>query len=106
MKISGVDKNFNQAKVDDARSRQKVAVAKQSADGSKTSGSSQASAETVSVSGVGREIAKVKTAARQAPDIRREKVNAIKERISRGEYHVSGDKIAGKMIEDIVKNAR
>ncbi len=40
------------------------------------------------------------SAATQAPDVRREKVDAIKERVAAGEYTVDSRKIATKLLAD------
>ena len=40
------------------------------------------------------------SAATQAPDVRQEKVDAIKERIAAGEYSVDSKKIAEKLLAD------
>ena len=104
MKVFGTGNDFNQAKVDEARNKERAAPVK-SDNAGKSSKSAQAS-ETVAVSGLAREIGKIKNTAREAPEIRREKVEAIKAKIDKGEYHVSGTKIAGKIIEDIIKQDR
>ncbi len=104
MKVFGADNSLNPTKVDELRNREKSAPAKSGE--SERASSESKSSETVAVSGLAREIGKVKSAAREAPDIRREKVEALKARIEKGEYHVSGEKIAGKIIEDIIKQNR
>lgn len=103
MKVFGSDPNFKQAKVDEVRKRDQAASSR----GAKSETAQQASdtrgAETVAVSSFAKDVGKAGTVVRNTPDIRKEKVAAIKEQIDRGEYHVSGDKIAGKIMEDIVK---
>ncbi len=104
MKILGGDANFNQSRVDEIRKRGEAANAKSSRqDGSS---SEPKSSETVAVSGAAREIGKVSARVRVSPDIRKEKVDEIKDKIDKGEYYVDGDKIAGKIIEDIIKQAK
>lgn len=101
MKVFGADNSFNQSKIDELRNREKSAPAK--SDGSAAASTKGKSGETVSVSGLAREIGKVKATVRDVPDVRREKVEALREKIDKGEYFVSGDEIAGKIIEDIIK---
>jgi len=100
MKVFGADPNFNQNKIEELKKRDRSAQAK--ASGSKGSSAGKSS-ETVDVSGAARDTAKVNDTVRVTQDIRAEKVEAIKSQVQRGEYHVSGDKIAGKIIEDIIK---
>ena len=101
MKVFGSDPNFNQNKVEELRKRDGSAKAKASKSESPPSG--VRASETVAVSGTAREVAKISDRARVSPDIRKEKVDAIKEKIDKGEYFVSGEKIAGKIIEDIIR---
>lgn len=63
-----------------------------------------AASEKVLVSDAGMEIAKVQGQLKKTPDIRADKVKALKSQIASGSYFVSSDKIAGKIVEDIVKN--
>jgi len=105
LKITGHDGNFNQSKIDEARIREKSAPAKSSGKPEAVPSESRSS-ETVAVSTLAREIGKVKASVRNVPDIRREKIEALKEKIAKGEYEVSGEKIAGKIIEDIIKQNR
>lgn len=104
MKIFGADPNFNQNKVEEARRRGKSAQAKEA----KSGGSSESakSSATVAVSGAAKEAGKVSARLRTSPDVRKEKVEEIRERIEKGDYHVSADKIAGKIIEDIIKQEK
>lgn len=104
MKVFGPDKSFNQAKVDETRNKEKSAPA--SKDAARSAPRTGGGSETVAVSPAAKEIGRVKSAVKDAPDIRREKVEAIREKIEKGEYHVSSEKIAGKIIEDIIKNAK
>ncbi|MBI4667532.1 MAG: flagellar biosynthesis anti-sigma factor FlgM [Nitrospinae bacterium] len=107
MKVFGADPNYNQARVEDLKKRDQAAAAKSAKyeSGGAASAESKTSA-TVAVSGFAKEVSKAGTEVRNTPDIRREKVEAIKEKISKGEYYVSSEKIAGKIIDDIVKQAK
>ena len=103
MKVFGSDPNFKQARVDDVKKRDQVASVRNAKAETATQTETAKGAETVAVSSFARDVAKAGTVVRNTPDIRKEKVSAIKEKIDKGEYHVSGDKIAGKIMEDIVK---
>jgi negative regulator of flagellin synthesis FlgM len=104
MKIFGSDPNFKQAKVNDVKKQDQAAAPVRSAKAETAPQADTAKgAETVAVSSFARDVAKAGTVVRNTPDIRKEKVSAIKEKIDKGEYHVSGDKIAGKIMDDIVK---
>ena len=105
MKVTGPEGSFNQSKIDELRNREKSAPAK-SAGRAEAVSSERRSSETVAVSNLAREIGKVKTSVKNTPDIRREKVEELKAKIENGDYKVSGDKIAGKIIEDIIKQNR
>ncbi len=52
------------------------------------------------ISDRGREIASAKAAATSAPDVREEKVAELKRRIAAGQYKVSADAIADKMVDE------
>jgi negative regulator of flagellin synthesis FlgM len=103
MKVFGSDPNFKQARVDDVKKRDQAASARSAKAETAPQTETAKGAETVAVSSFARDVAKAGTVVRNTPDIRKEKVSAIKEKIDKGEYHVSGDKIAGKIMEDIVK---
>ena len=104
MKVFGSDPNFKQAKVNDVKKQDQAASAVRSAKNETAHETESAKgAETVAVSSFARDVGKAGTVVRNTPDIRKEKVAAIKEKIDKGEYHVSGDKIAGKIMDDIVK---
>jgi flagellar biosynthesis anti-sigma factor FlgM len=70
-----------------------------------TAAGAQAASEKILVSDLGREVAKVHDQIKKAPDTRTEKVKGLKDKIDSGTYYVSSDKIANKIIEDIVKNS-
>lgn len=102
MKVFGSDPNFKQSKVDEVKKRDQAASTR-GAKNETAQTSDSKGAETVAVSSFAKDVGKAGTVVRNTPDIRKEKVAAIKEQIDRGEYHVSGEKIAGKIMEDIVK---
>jgi flagellar biosynthesis anti-sigma factor FlgM len=69
-----------------------------------TSQGATVASEKIMVSDVGREIAKIQGQVKKTPDIRSDKVKSIKSQVDSGTYYVSSDKIASKIVEDIVKN--
>lgn len=103
MKIFGADPSFKQAKIDDVQKRDQAASTRNAKNEAAPQTVSAKGAETVAVSSFARDVGKAGAVVRDTPDIRKEKVAAIKDKIDKGEYHVSGDKIAGKIMEDIVK---
>lgn len=64
--------------------------------------SSEAIADSVSstISTKGREAAKAKEAATDAPDVREEKVAELRRRIAAGKYSVDSDAVADRMVND------
>ncbi|HHW54839.1 MAG: flagellar biosynthesis anti-sigma factor FlgM [bacterium] len=56
----------------------------------------------LSLSAEAREIQRVKELARQAPDVRREKVEEVKGQIEAGTYKVSGEEIAEKLLSRLL----
>lgn len=71
--------------------------------GATTQGATAAS-EKMLVSDMGREVAKIQGQLKKTPDVRADKVKAIKSQVDSGSYYVSSDKIASKIVEDIVKH--
>lgn len=56
----------------------------------------------VELSSDSRMIRKIQEAAQAAPDVRAERVAALKEKIENGTYQVSSDEIAGKMVREFL----
>lgn len=54
--------------------------------------------EKVSLSAQARDVQNIKKAIEELPDVRQEKVDALKEQIHQGTYDVNGEKVAQKMI--------
>ncbi len=103
MKITGPDQNFINKK--DRIGESKSSKGKSSPDSvKKDSGASAATSEKIAVSDLGKEVAKIHEQIKKAPDVRVEKVAELKEKIDDGSYYVSSDKIAGKIIDDILNN--
>ncbi len=57
-----------------------------------------AAADKVEISQIGKDYQVAKQAVSQAPDIREDRVNAIREQIASGTYNVSMDQVADKLI--------
>lgn len=57
-----------------------------------------AAADKVEISQIGKDYQVAKQAVSQAPDIREDRVNAIREQMASGTYNVSMDQVADKLI--------
>lgn len=71
-----------------------------------TSGSQSSSSSgdvSASISSKARELASAKAVANSAPDVREDKIAALKQRIASGAYHVDADKIADRLVDDHIK---
>jgi negative regulator of flagellin synthesis FlgM len=75
--------------------------------GEKTEEGSAASSSDVNadISSKGKELAKAKAAASQAPDVREEKIAALKAKIAEGKYKVDADAVADKLVDEHIKMA-
>lgn len=58
--------------------------------------------EKVDLSTTAKDIQQAKNALSQLPDVREEKVQAIKNQVNSGKYNVSGEDIAGKMVGESI----
>jgi negative regulator of flagellin synthesis FlgM len=58
--------------------------------------------EKVDLSTMAKNIQQAKNALSKLPDVREEKVQEIKSQVEKGTYNVSGEKIAGKMVEESI----
>lgn len=56
--------------------------------------------EKVNLSATAKDIQKLKSAVANLPDVRQDKVDELKARIEKGEYSVSGENVADKIIEE------
>ena len=57
----------------------------------------------VEISEKGREFAKVKAAAHDAPDVREEKIAALRKKMAEGTYKVNADAVADRMVDEHLK---
>jgi negative regulator of flagellin synthesis FlgM len=55
------------------------------------------------ISEKGKEFAKAKAVANEAPDVREDKIAALKARIAEGKYKVDADAIADRMVDEHLK---
>ncbi len=101
--------NANSASsADAAKKANKADAAKSRAvnpDGAGPAKSISADGSTAEISFRAKEMARAKEAAAAAPDVREEKVAELKRRIQSGEYSVSANKVADKMVDEHIKTA-
>lgn len=64
-----------------------------------------AAADKVEISRIGKDYQVAKQAVSQAPDIREDRVNAIREQMAAGTYNVSMDQVADKLIGNFFNNS-
>lgn len=111
MKITGdqgplkKDRLGNTGKADKGSSAYEKNAASQTKDTGATPQAAQGASEKILLSDLGKEVAKIHDQIKKTPDVRTEKVQELKQKIDSGNYYVSSDKIAGKILEDIVKNS-
>ena len=91
--IGAIRKNQRPSVAKDAEKSGKESAAK-------ASGSSEA--ERISFSEESKEVERLKQAIGDLPDVRHEKVEAIKGKLASGDYEVPMDKVAEKIVADIV----
>jgi negative regulator of flagellin synthesis FlgM len=58
-------------------------------------------ADKIDISAEGKEVAEIMSAMDQMPDIRTDKVNAVKKAIESGNYNIDPLKIAGKILSEL-----
>ena len=69
---------------------------------SQGSASSKDGVEQIAISSKAKDIQQATKAVNDTPDIRIEKVERIKEQISNGNYHVSSDELAEKVLKNMI----
>ena len=79
----------------------KKSVAQSQSGASSTSGTEQ-----IAISSKAKDIQKATEVVNAAPDIRTEKVERIKNEIAKGDYHVSSEDLAGKVLENIITESK
>ncbi|MBC8287496.1 MAG: flagellar biosynthesis anti-sigma factor FlgM [Nitrospinae bacterium] len=73
---------------------------------SQGSASSSSGTEQIAISSKAKDIQKATEAVNAAPDIRIEKVDRIKDQIANGNYRVSSDQLAEKVLENIITESK
>ena len=68
--------------------------------------SSTGGAEHIAISSKAKDIQKATEVANAAPDIRIEKVDRIKEQIANGNYSISSEQLAEKILENIITESK
>ena len=98
MEIPGNDFRIkNKAIQNRVKSGDKSSSASLKGDVSSSSGSEQ-----VAISSKAKEIQQVTNAVNATPDIRIAKVEKIKDQLANGNYHISSDKLAEKVLQSII----
>lgn len=108
MRVSPSNSNSIQAtdltgseKTEKAKKVVKTDDADKSSKASKAESRANAAASTkAELSSKGREMAAAKAAAGGAPDVREEKIAALKARIAAGKYEVDSNAVADRMVDD------
>jgi negative regulator of flagellin synthesis FlgM len=72
----------------------------QGSSAAKTSGAATAGSASADISAKGKEFAKTKAVANDAPDVREAKIAELKRRIAEGKYKVDGQAVASRMVDD------
>ncbi|MFQ5430888.1 MAG: flagellar biosynthesis anti-sigma factor FlgM [Nitrospinota bacterium] len=104
MKVGGSDPNFiKKNRVGGAGESNKPLKTGTSSTSGSESAAAKSGAEKIAVSDLGKEIAKIHEEIKNTPEIRPEKVQELKGKIEDGTYYVNSNDIAGKIIEDILK---
>jgi negative regulator of flagellin synthesis FlgM len=103
-----VSQSGNNSQTSEVASRVKVTHAhnKHGEKASEASSSSKAVATgdaNTEISAKGKEFAKAKAVAHEAPDVREEKIAALKARIAEGRYKIDADAIADRMVDEHLK---
>jgi negative regulator of flagellin synthesis FlgM len=93
--------NKNRTVQDRAKVGDKKAVTQSGGGASSTSGSEQ-----IAISSKAKDIQKATEVANAAPDIRTEKVAQIKAKIEGGNYRVSSEQLAEKVLENIITESK
>jgi negative regulator of flagellin synthesis FlgM len=89
------------------KAKNAAATAAAQAEAAKKSEKAAAAAEgavKADISTKGKEMAQAKAVATSAPDVREQKIQELKRRISSGEYNVSPEKVADKMVDEHLKS--
>lgn len=97
--ISNVTSKYDQAFLNETTDKQRVDAPAPPPEENRTE---RLQNDTVSLSEASRDMQTAKQAVASSPDIRLEKVNAIKQAVADGRYEVDAGKVAEKMIGSII----
>jgi negative regulator of flagellin synthesis FlgM len=96
------------SEVSGAKKTGKAAAAQEAKDAKKSEGvegkTNIPGSVNAELSNKGKEMAAAKAAASEAPDVREEKIAALKARIAAGKYNVDPSAIADRMVDDHLKS--
>jgi len=102
MEIPGNDFRIKSKTIQDrVKVGDKTAATKSQGGTSSTGGTEQ-----IAISSKAKDIQKATEAVNTAPDIRVEKVDRIKDQIANGDYRVSSEQLAEKVLENIIKESK
>ena len=102
MEIPGNDFRIKSKTIQDRiKVGDKKSVAQSQSDASATSDTEQ-----IAISSKAKDMQKATEAGNAAPDIRTEKVERIKNEIARGDYRVSSEDLAEKVLENIITESK
>ena len=100
----------NELRVKNKAIQDRIKIAGKSAKADTTSGSSGAKgaqgAEHIALSSEAKDIQKIHEAIKNSPDIRVDKVERVKAEIAEGRFHVNSDKLAEKILKDVITDAK
>ena len=107
MEIPGNDFRIKSKTIQDRfKVGDKKSVAQSQSDASSTSGTETSGTEQIAISSKAKDIQKATEAVNAAPDIRIEKVERIKNEIAKGDYRVSSEDLAEKVLENIITESK
>jgi len=107
MKILGSDSEFyKKDRVGGSEKSGKAVKSDSTSSSLSSSAEPQSGAEKVAVSDFAKEVVKIHAQVKSAPEARVEKVVELKGKIDSGNYHIPAEKIAGKIVDDIIKQGQ
>ena len=100
----------NELRVKNKAIQDRIKVAGKSAKTGATSESSSTKGtqgtENIALSSKAKDIQKIHEAIKNSPDIRVDKVKRVKAEIAEGRFHVNSDKLAEKILKDIITDSK
>lgn len=103
VKISGGDSGyFRKNRVEESGKSGKTDRAAPASESGKAGSGPQSVDAKIAVSDLGKEVARIHEELKKTPEVRDEKVQELREKIDDGTYYVSSDRIAEKVLRDII----